>query len=86
MLLGLRPEHVILGGEPAPGQAEIGTGVVDIIEPMGSDSLVWVNIGDVSLSSRQEGDTDLRKGQEVKLRVDIGHASVFGDGDSQRRL
>ena len=85
-LLGLRPEHVILGGGPAPGLAEIGKGVIDIIEPMGSDSLVWITVGDVSISSRQEGDTGLRKGEGILVYGNISNASIFGDNDSQRRI
>ena len=81
-LLGLRPEHVVLGGG---GRDPIGRGKVDIIEPMGSDSLVWINIGDASISSRQEGATAFKKGQEVEVGADISLASVFAK-DSEKRL
>ena len=37
---GLRPEHISLDRDLAPNFTQIGTGKVDIVEPMGSDCLV----------------------------------------------
>ena len=37
-ILGVRPEHILVGSGDGALQAD-----VDIVEPMGSDSLVWLD-------------------------------------------
>jgi multiple sugar transport system ATP-binding protein len=81
VILGVRPEHVRLlppdgGGLPA---------VVDIDEPMGADSLVWMKLDGQVLSARTTDDHVFRPGQAVSLGFDMTRASLF-DTQSQERL
>ena len=79
-ILGVRPEYISLG---APGEGI--PAVVDIDEPMGSDSLVWLTAGGQNLSVRTPADENYKRGQEVSLIFDISKASVF-DAESEQRL
>jgi multiple sugar transport system ATP-binding protein len=79
--LGVRPEHVLLrpegdGGLPA---------MVDIDEPMGSDSLVWLTFAGQSLSARATADHRFAHGAPAAVAFDIPKASLF-DKDSEQRL
>jgi multiple sugar transport system ATP-binding protein len=79
--LGVRPEHVVLrpggdGGLPA---------VVDIYEPMGSDSLVWMSFAGQNLSARAAADGHFPGGAPVSVAFDIPKASLF-DVKTEQRL
>lgn len=79
-ILGVRPEYIKMG--------PVGEGihaVVDIEEPMGSDSLVWLTAAGQTISVRASADENYKRGQEVSLTFDISKASVF-DAESEQRL
>jgi multiple sugar transport system ATP-binding protein len=81
VILGVRPEHVTVrptdaGGHPA---------VIDIDEPMGSDSLLWLTVAGQPLSVRTSSDHQYTHGQPVTVDFDITKASLF-DQQSEQRL
>jgi multiple sugar transport system ATP-binding protein len=81
VILGVRPEHIVIhpgGGEGIPGQ-------VDIDEPMGSDSLIWLTLFGQPVSVRAKADHPFRHGDKVKVTLDISKASLF-DKQSEQRL
>ncbi|TPE49604.1 ABC transporter ATP-binding protein [Amaricoccus solimangrovi] len=78
VILGVRPEHVSVGAEGAPA-------TVDIDEPMGSDSLLWLTFGGQSLSARAPAEHGFGRGEKVGLGFDISKASLF-DPRSEQRL
>jgi multiple sugar transport system ATP-binding protein len=59
--------------------------VVDIDEPMGADSLVWLTMAGQTVSVRAEADHGFRPRQPVSLKIDITKASLF-DIESEQRL
>ena len=81
--LGLRPEHVVLGhgADEMPVTAEVE---VEIIEPMGSDTLVWTRYGGESLTVRAETDKVPRPGERVLVGFDPGRASIFDATHGER--
>lgn len=81
-ILGLRPEHLEIVDTPIPGQTLPAT--VEIDEPMGADSLVWLRVGDVPVSVRVPVEDRPEHGKAVHLKVDIAKASVFDAGSEQR--
>jgi multiple sugar transport system ATP-binding protein len=83
-LLGLRPEHLIIGSAAARGAAVIDA-IVEIDEPMGADSLVWLKAGGQPLSVRVESSQRYEAGKPVKLAVNMASASLF-DAASEMRL
>jgi multiple sugar transport system ATP-binding protein len=82
--LGVRPEHIGFGDNgrayPFTADAEI-----EIVEPMGSDTLVWTKLGGQPLSFRVEAERHLNVGDKVHIGFDPARASLF-DGDSGNRL
>ncbi|KEC69871.1 UNVERIFIED_ORG: multiple sugar transport system ATP-binding protein [Rhizobium esperanzae] len=74
--LGFRPEHLMLDG--AAGSLPTIPGRVSVVEPMGSDAVVWFDWADQSLSLRLMGDVALQPGDAVAPGLDIAKASLFG--------
>jgi multiple sugar transport system ATP-binding protein len=74
--LGIRPEH-ILTGESAKGATFSGTAEVDIVEQMGSDTLVWVTFGGQSVRVRTEGQSGLKSGDTLMIGFDAARLHLF---------
>ncbi|MFT3972387.1 MAG: ABC transporter ATP-binding protein [Amaricoccus sp.] len=77
VILGVRPEHVVV----ARGGADA---VVDIDEPMGSDSLLWLTFGGQTLSARAPAEHGFQPGEKVGLSFDVSKASLFDVATEQR--
>jgi multiple sugar transport system ATP-binding protein len=75
--LGIRPEHVEAGGDlPA---------LIEMVEPMGSDQLAWLKLGDHPLSMRLPAEAKIVAGGSVPLRLPADKLNLF-DAVSGRRL
>src|SRR5215468_10019278 len=83
-VLGVRPEHVLYG-DAASSQAYSREVEVDVVEPMGSDTLVWGKLGGQNLSFRVDAEKRLQVGDRIRIGFDPARASLF-DGGSGRRL
>ena len=84
VVLGVRPEH-IFHGQAASGQPFSKEVEVDVVEPMGSDTLVWGKLGSHNLSFRVEAEKPLQVGERILIGFDPARASLF-DGTSGNRL
>ncbi|MDE2446747.1 MAG: ABC transporter ATP-binding protein [Alphaproteobacteria bacterium] len=82
---GVRPEHIRINAGAEDGLSTPFPAVVDIVEPMGSDSLVWLNCEGQTLSARVESSQHYKPGEKVNLRFRVGLASLF-DAESGDRL
>ncbi len=81
-ILGVRPEHIVIRSADAEGVAA----TVDIDEPMGSDSLVWLRLANgQTISVRTIAEHGFKPGQPVRLVTDISKASLF-DKETEQRL
>ncbi|MEZ5930966.1 MAG: sn-glycerol-3-phosphate ABC transporter ATP-binding protein UgpC [Alphaproteobacteria bacterium] len=72
--LGIRPEHLIVGDG---GNCRLDGLTVDMVEPMGADSLVWFRDDHVSLGVRLSGETVLREGEAAPLTLPVNQLSIF---------
>jgi multiple sugar transport system ATP-binding protein len=82
--MGVRPEQVTTG-EPAralPFHREV---TVEIVEPMGADTLAWTSIAGHSFRFRMDGAATLRDGDRILIGFDPLQASFF-DRESGLRL
>jgi multiple sugar transport system ATP-binding protein len=84
IVLGIRPEHIAFG-EAAKALPFSEEAEVEIVEPMGSDTLVWTTFGGQNLSFRVESEKHLNVGDRVKIGFDPARASLF-DRTSEMRL
>ncbi|MCM2476451.1 ABC transporter ATP-binding protein [Rhizobium sp. CG5] len=76
---GIRPEHLAIA--PKPDWPRI-TPTVSVIEPMGSETIAWLNWEMTNLSLRVMGDLDLLPNNPVTVGLYVSKASLFGaDGD-----
>jgi multiple sugar transport system ATP-binding protein len=82
--LGIRPEHVLTGRdvEHAPVKFDV---VADLVEPMGSDTLVWVQVAGKPFCVRADGQMKVAVGERLTVGVDPGLASLF-DAATELRL
>jgi multiple sugar transport system ATP-binding protein len=83
-VLGVRPEHVFYG-DSASSQPYSKEVEVEVVEPMGSDTLVWSKLGSHNLSFRVDAEKRLNVGDRIVVGFDPARASLF-DGTSGRRL
>ena len=83
-LLGVRPEHVVTGA--ALSEVPWSTTVeVDVVEPMGSDTLIWSSMGGRDFRFRVDGQSTLQTGDSVEIGFDPAKICVF-DAESELRL
>ncbi len=85
VVLGVRAEDVrIEAGTAAP---TIGSfrAVVQLLEPIGSDTFVELGAGDVTIVARVAPDAGLTLGETVQVRLDAGLIHLF-DQESGRRI
>ena len=84
VVLGIRPEHVSVGDDARkmPFQVE---SEIEIVEPMGADTIAWTKIGGQSMTFRAASEVNLQPGQKVTIGFDPGRGSVF-DAASGNRL
>jgi len=83
-VLGVRPEHILLDHAANKDASDSFKATVDLVEPMGSDSLVWLKIGEQLLSARVESNRSFAAGQKIGVRFRVGLASVFDEATTDR--
>jgi multiple sugar transport system ATP-binding protein len=81
---GMRPEHVATGeaARALPFSAETE---VEIVEPMGSDTLVWTKIAGQDFRLRMDGQARVAVGDRIVVGFTPERASLF-DKQSEKRL
>ena len=85
VVFGVRPEHLRLNAGNEPGLSDAFDATVDLIEPMGSDSLVWLKLAEQILSARIESSQVYKPDEKITVRFRVGLASLF-DAESSERL
>jgi multiple sugar transport system ATP-binding protein len=83
-ILGVRPEHIRVNEGKEEGASEPFKAVVDIVEPMGSDSLVWLKVEGQPLSARVESSRQFAPGEKVEVRFRVNLASLFDEATGDR--
>jgi len=82
--LGVRPEHVREGAAADHCDFRMQLGV-DIVEPMGADTLVWSSLADTPFRVRVEGQSSLRSNDTFSVGFNMDRASLF-DFKTENRL
>jgi multiple sugar transport system ATP-binding protein len=82
--IGIRPEHVVTGelAAKAGHKTEIK---VEIVEPMGSDTLVWTTFAGQPFRFRMDGQARVKSGDTLEIGLNPSAASLF-DLESELRL
>ncbi|HUV32052.1 MAG TPA: ABC transporter ATP-binding protein [Devosiaceae bacterium] len=82
-VLGIRPEHVAVGdaANDLPYSQDVE---IEIVEPMGADTLAWTKFAGQTMAFRSDAELDLRSGNSVKIGFDPGRASIFSQQSGAR--
>jgi len=82
--LGIRPEHIVTGDAAASATFN-GSAEIDIVEPMGSDTLVWIDFAGQSVRVRTEGQSGLKSSEALDIGFDASRLHLF-DMKTETRL
>jgi multiple sugar transport system ATP-binding protein len=72
--LGIRPEHIDVVAGDGPGGMKVA---VELVEPMGSESVIWARLNDVPLSLVLQGDKRLRVGETIRIAFPGRQLNLF---------
>ncbi|MGA8659048.1 MAG: sn-glycerol-3-phosphate ABC transporter ATP-binding protein UgpC [Chthoniobacterales bacterium] len=75
IVFGIRPEHI--SNEPKEGSSTPVTLSVDIAEPMGSESLVYMRAGTANLIARIHGEHLFHQGDKLTVQFNLDKVSLF---------
>jgi multiple sugar transport system ATP-binding protein len=77
LILGMRPEDVdIAQGAALPGHVDLPA-VVEVVEPLGADTLVFTTMTGHPVVARVRPDVRPKPGETVDLRFDLARAHLF---------
>ncbi len=87
LILGIRPEAITDrdGADRNSRAIQMIDGLVDVVEPAGSDTFVVTRLGGKSITARMRSDTDVKMGQSFPFAFNLDKAVMF-DPESGRRL
>jgi len=82
MTFGVRPEDIgTKQAEEAPGMPRV-TARVEVIEPMGSETFVYLNTGENTFIARVDPHRQVKVGEQVSFAVLLPNAHLF-DGETE---
>ena len=82
--LGIRPENIVVEGE-AKTMPESFDIEIEVVEPMGADTLAWSQVGGQEFHFIVDGNSALAPGDRISVGFDPAQASIF-DLDNEQRL
>ena len=82
-VLGVRPEHIAVGDDAQKMPFTIES-EIEIVEPMGADTIAWTKIGGQSLTFRAASEVHLEPGQKVTIGFDPARGSIFNAESGER--
>ncbi len=80
---GVRPEAVLTGDAARNLPVHMDC-VVEIVEPMGADTLVWTKVARRDFRLRMEGQARVAPGDAIHIGFDPIRASIFDKGTEER--
>jgi len=81
VIVGIRPEHFALGD----GHPVSLNGIAQVVEPLGSDTLVHFTLGTATLTARMPPEARPRAGTALRLGVDPTKIHLF-DAVTERAI
>jgi len=72
LTLGVRPEHLGVGGGSASFAAP-----VQVVEPLGNETLLYFNVGDAPFTVRSQGNVQAAVDQEIAIDLPAAHIHLF---------
>ncbi len=85
VMAGIRPEHIGHSGSTVRGTPASVNAMVDVVEPIGHESIVYATAGAERLVAIFDPDHAPRLGETISLTIDADAVQVF-DGESGRAV
>jgi len=82
-ILGVRPEHIAVGEDAKKMPFQFDS-EIEIVEPMGSDTVAWTKVGGQSVTFRCSSDIPLAPGQKVTIGFDPARGNLFNAESGNR--
>jgi multiple sugar transport system ATP-binding protein len=82
--LGVRPENIIINETDKTMPVNFNV-VVEVVEPMGADTLVWSSLNGKEIRFIVEGNKTINIGDKLSVGFNPAHISIF-DFDTENRL
>jgi multiple sugar transport system ATP-binding protein len=79
--LGIRPEHLVVSSSPSPNATPA---IVYIVEQMGNETLVVIEVGDLKLMARAPADFRVAPESRVWFTLDVNKAHLFDRATGER--
>ncbi|HSW36073.1 MAG TPA: sn-glycerol-3-phosphate ABC transporter ATP-binding protein UgpC [Candidatus Limnocylindrales bacterium] len=80
--LGIRPEHILVEKSAAPGE---NSAVVDVVEPLGSETYLFLNLEGTTVIARVDPSLDMRVNDLVTVKFDPDKIHLF-DVNTEKAL
>jgi multiple sugar transport system ATP-binding protein len=81
---GIRPEHVVTGAAADGSDASLEV-TAEVVDPLGSDTLVLTRVGGAKFWLRMDGQSAIKSGDRLRIGISAKDASIF-DADNEQRL
>ncbi|HET6382207.1 MAG TPA: sn-glycerol-3-phosphate ABC transporter ATP-binding protein UgpC [Armatimonadota bacterium] len=80
---GIRPEDMEIrqGSAPTSSDENVFRATVDVVEPMGATSLLYLTVGKSQVIASVEAETEVQEGYSVDMVVDMARAHLFGQDE-----
>jgi ABC-type sugar transport system ATPase subunit len=85
VIVGVRPEHILLDWEAEEGPEAGLDVVVDTVESVGHEQHATFSAGDTTVVARLDVGRSLREGERLQVRIERAHMHFF-DPDSGQRI
>jgi multiple sugar transport system ATP-binding protein len=77
MIFGLRPEHITEPRGGGPGEKSEFTAKLDVVEPMGMETMVFFRVEGTEVCGRVEPTSAAGPGQPMRLRANLNHMHLI---------
>ena len=77
MIFGLRPEHITEPRGGTPGEKSEFTVKLDVVEPMGMETLVFFRVNGTEVCGRVEPTSAAGPGEPMRLRANLNHMHLI---------
>ena len=86
VVYGIRPESLnpFSAARQTKGTTCLGELPIEVIEPLGADTLVFVNVAGNEVCARLDGDVSVQAGERIDLCLDLDKVQLFDQETGQR--
>ncbi|MBM7036368.1 ABC transporter ATP-binding protein [Vibrio ulleungensis] len=84
VVMGIRPEHLSEGSDMNHQDTKV-TGLIEVLEPTGPDTIAMVRFFNQEVACRLSPDSKVKVGESVTLSIDLQKVVLF-DGQTEKRI